>query len=121
MNASTDLPPANPAAAGLHLTSDEWAAVQDFISSERAFQRVWIFGSRFHGRRSAPPKVTPPDIDLAVELDAPNYHRRIRLGAEIRRRRGAFLTGHKIDLQWYQATNEIAEARRSGRLLLDKT
>jgi len=44
-------------------------AILTWIATQPSIRRAWLYGSRIKGCRSDPSKITPPDIDVAVELD----------------------------------------------------
>ncbi|SJM34139.1 hypothetical protein [Mesorhizobium delmotii] len=99
--AGSSLPPANPAALGLHMTSKQLAGLLVWLDEQQEIvERAWIFGSQFSGQRREKDTSNGPDVDLAVELQiSPDGKRNLWLH-ELRHRLREFLdkNGAALDL-----------------------
>ena len=98
-----DLPRHNPKAFGLHVTDEEWTAIQHFLSNERRIKRAFICGSRFIGsRQNKSGPSNPPDIDIRLELywvGDPAQHP--QQSASIRSDWKDFWAAHRIHVDWH--------------------
>jgi hypothetical protein len=98
-----DLPPHNPKAFGLHVTDEEWAALQLFLSNETRIKRAFISGSRYTGRRQVKSRPSnPPDINIRLELrwvSDPAQHS--QQSASLWSDWKDFWAAHRIDVDWH--------------------
>jgi hypothetical protein len=98
-----DLPLHNPKAFNLHVTDEEWVAIQHFFSNEPRIKRAFIFGSRYTGHRQTKSEPsTPPDIDIRLELRwvaDPAQH--LQQCASIRSDWKDFWAAHHIHIDWH--------------------